>query len=187
MRSPRPDHRAEVGELDLDSPAVRAWAAAVPAAAPAAGPTTLRDEQVPQRRRTLEPSGTRPGLFIAASPLVLMVTLAVLAASVGGLSWAEIALVVAAVAGTNFLAARRDLAELDRRGFRHGLSVHAIWATPLVYLVRRARGTRDDFHSYRIVWAHAAFTAGAFVFVVGAILAATWVTGLTGILGSSPW
>jgi hypothetical protein len=116
-----------------------------------------------------------------------MMIIAGLAATAGGLSWTELLLVVVAVAGANWLAARRDLVELDRRGFSHGLSQRAIWATPFVYLFRRARGTRDDFYSYRLVWANAAFTVGAFVFVVGSILDATWVTGLTGILGSNPW
>ncbi|WP_345373525.1 hypothetical protein [Frondihabitans cladoniiphilus] len=117
----------------------------------------------------------------------MMMIITGLAAIAGGLSWAELLLVLVAVAGANLLTARRDLEELDRRGFSHGLSQHAIWATPFVYLFRRARGTRDDFYSYRLVWANAAFTVGAFVFVVGSILAATWVTGLTGILGSNPW
>ncbi|AMM21456.1 hypothetical protein AX769_16600 [Frondihabitans sp. PAMC 28766] len=43
-------------------------------------------------------------------------------------------------AGANYIAAGRDLHELDGRGFAHGLSRHA-----------------------------------------------TWITGLTGILGSNPW
>ncbi len=107
-----------------------------------------------------------------------MMTITGLAAIAGGLSWAELLLVVIGAAGANFHAARRDLQELNRRGFHHGLSRHAIWATPFIYLFRRARGTRDDFYSYRLVWANAAFTVGAFVIVVASILAATWVCGL---------
>lgn len=104
--------------MDMDSPAVRVWAAAAP---PLAEVPAGAGEIAPRRHRTLASSRTRPGWFIAASPLILMMIITGLAAAAGGLSWTELLLVVVVVAGANLLAARRDLEELDRRGFSHGL------------------------------------------------------------------
>lgn len=127
-----------------------------------------------------QPSGTGAGWLIAASPLVLMGIIC-LAATAGFLAWMEVVVIVAAVAGVNYLAASHDTRVLTERGFRRVMSKHSIWATPLIYLVIRARRTSDDFDSYRLVWANFGFTVASFVVVVGAIYAATWSNGMASL------
>lgn len=89
--------------IDPDSPAARAWAKAIPDG------STLSKAKAPEPAapRVTQPSSTGGGWLIAASPLVLMGMIC-LAATAGFLSWMELVVIVAAVAGVNYLAASHD-------------------------------------------------------------------------------
>jgi len=148
-------------------------------ATPSVAPSTPR----PPRARVLASSRTRQGWLLAASPLLTTVLVTLHAVVLGALSWGLLALLAVVAAGATLSTAYLDVAELRRRGFVVTFSPHLVWATPLVYLVVRARRTRDDHLSYRLAWAAVGFTAASVAFVVEAVLTATWVLGTAALHG----
>lgn len=167
----RGDDSGGYSRIELDPATAARWASA-------AGEVVQPEVGAPPTRRRVRASASTPaGWALGLSPLALAVALIAWAVAteyftVAGLiaTWAVATLLAAGLAA-------HDRTELRRRGFPVTAPLALVIATPLPYLVIRARQTRDDFTSYRLVWLFAGGVVAGLLLMRFAVLAASFVIG----------